>query len=167
LACGTGLWTDELVKISRRVTAIDASPEMIAINRQQVGANHVEYQQRDLFAWEPEREFDLVAFAFWLSHVPPELLDTFLDKVRRSVRVGGRLFLVDSLFESSSTARDHVLRDQNQNWQCRKLDDGREFRVVKVFYEPAELQARLARFGFDAVLHKSGSYFLYGSGTRV
>ena len=166
LACGTGLWTGELLKVARQVTAIDASEEMIEINRRRCRSPRVEYQQRDLFSWEPDREFDLVAVAFWLSHVPPDLLDAFLDKVRRSVRAGGRLFLVDSLFEASSTARDHVLRDQEQNWQLRKLDDGREFRVVKVFYEPAELQERLARFGFAAVLHKSGCYFLYGSGTR-
>ena len=33
LAPGTGIWTAELIQIGARVSALDASPEMIAINR--------------------------------------------------------------------------------------------------------------------------------------
>jgi demethylmenaquinone methyltransferase/2-methoxy-6-polyprenyl-1,4-benzoquinol methylase len=56
----------------------------------------VEYRQIDLFTWEPDAEYDLVFFSFWLSHVPPELLESFLTKVSKSVRVGGQVFIVDS-----------------------------------------------------------------------
>lgn len=38
LACGTSIWTQELLKIGKHITAIDASPEMIAINRYKVNA---------------------------------------------------------------------------------------------------------------------------------
>ena len=33
LACGTGIWTELLTRIGQQVMAIDASPEVIAINR--------------------------------------------------------------------------------------------------------------------------------------
>lgn len=33
LACGTGIWTQELLNVGRQVTGIDASEEAIAINR--------------------------------------------------------------------------------------------------------------------------------------
>jgi SAM-dependent methyltransferase len=36
LACGTGLWTRYLAAADRRVVALDASPEVIAINRSRV-----------------------------------------------------------------------------------------------------------------------------------
>ena len=78
LACGTGIWTQELVKVATQVTAVDASAEVIEINREKVKnltPGQVEYVQADLFAWETEREYDLVFFSFWLSHVPPEQLD--------------------------------------------------------------------------------------------
>jgi demethylmenaquinone methyltransferase/2-methoxy-6-polyprenyl-1,4-benzoquinol methylase len=72
LACGTGIWTQELAKLANHVTALDASEEMLAINRAKLNAPNVTYQRVDLFAWQPERQYDLVFFGFWLSHVPPE-----------------------------------------------------------------------------------------------
>jgi SAM-dependent methyltransferase len=33
LACGTGLWTQQLVRYADRVTAVDASPEVLELNR--------------------------------------------------------------------------------------------------------------------------------------
>jgi ubiquinone/menaquinone biosynthesis C-methylase UbiE len=166
LACGTGIWTEELLKISRRITAIDASPEVIEINRQRLRAPNISYAQADLFTWKPDQEYDLVFFGFWLSHVPPERLDAFLDTVRRAVRPGGRLFLVDSLYEATSTAKDHALQDQERHWQARKLNDGREFKVVKIFYEAKALQEKLLQSGFAATVTNSGSYFLFAQGAR-
>jgi ubiquinone/menaquinone biosynthesis C-methylase UbiE len=65
LACGTGLWTREWAMIGRTVTAIDASPEMIEINRRRVAHRRVLYKEADLFTWDPEREYDLLFTAFW------------------------------------------------------------------------------------------------------
>src|SRR5437868_4513177 len=57
LACGTGLWTQHLVGHGGRVTAVDAAPEVIAINRQRLGPDApVEYMQGDLFSWRPSRQ---------------------------------------------------------------------------------------------------------------
>jgi len=36
LACGTGLWTGELVRYAERVVAVDAAPEVLEINRQRL-----------------------------------------------------------------------------------------------------------------------------------
>ena len=167
LACGTGLWTEELLRLGADLTAVDASPEVLELNRQRLRGASVRYRQLDLFAWEPDGEFDCVFIGFFLSHVPAERLDVFLDKVRRSVRAGGRLFLVDSLFDPASTATDHQLLDKGQNWQVRRLSDGREFKVVKVFYSPEELQATLARAGFTVAVRTAGSFFLYASGEKA
>lgn len=94
LACGTGIWTQELLKIGQKITALDASSEVIAIARSKIGAANVEYQQIDLFNWEPNTEYDLVFFSFWLSHVPPNLVDSFLKKsIKRRTEVGKFLLL--------------------------------------------------------------------------
>ena len=34
LACGTGIWTQFLVQYASRVTAVDASPEVMAVNKE-------------------------------------------------------------------------------------------------------------------------------------
>lgn len=164
LACGTGIWTRELARVAARITALDGSPEMIAINRARLGDPRVTYREVDLFAWEPGEEADLVFFGFWLSHVPPDRLDAFLSSVRRALRPGGRLFFVDSLPEQTSTARDHIAPDAADVYHTRKLNDGREFRVVKVFYDPAGLQEKLAAHGFEAAVTTTDTYFLFGEG---
>lgn len=70
LACGTGLWTQHLAHFATRLTAVDASPEAIALNQQRVGSASVEYVIADLFNWTPHQQFDFIFFGFWLSHVP-------------------------------------------------------------------------------------------------
>src|SRR4029079_10894646 len=44
IACGTGLWTEQLARRHHRVVAIDASPEVIEVNRHRVNSNRVEYR---------------------------------------------------------------------------------------------------------------------------
>jgi 2-polyprenyl-3-methyl-5-hydroxy-6-metoxy-1,4-benzoquinol methylase len=161
LASGTGIWTQELLKIGKRITAIDASEEVIKINRSKLNSPYVKYHQIDLFAWEPDAEYDLVFFSFWLSHIPPELLDSFLLKVYKSVRVGGKVFIVDSRFDPTSTANNHILRDDGSIYKSRKLNDGQEFQIVKVFYQPDELQTKLTQVGFQGDVKVTEHYFIY------
>src|SRR5689334_15435465 len=167
LACGTGIWTQELAKIGDHVTALDASAEVIAINRQKLQQTNVEYVQADLFAWEPEpAAYDMVFFGFWLSHVPPERLDGFLDTVQRALKSGGRLFALDSLPDNTSSAKNHENYGTDGIYHTRKLNDGQEFKIVKIFYEPDALGAKLAEHGFDATVKTSGRYFWYASATK-
>ena len=48
----------------------------------------------------------------------------------------------------------------------RKLNDGRQFKVVKVFHEPEELQARLVKMGWAASIRATAQFFIYGWRTR-
>jgi len=162
LACGTGLWTRHLVEQHSRVVAVDASPEAIAINRSRVHSDVVEYVVADLFTWEPAAQFDAVFFGFWLSHVPPKQFDAFWAKVKASLKPNGRVFFVDSLLEQASTARDHARLDDSGVVR-RRLNDGREFRIVKMFYEPALLERRLSDRGWSGWVRSSGKFFLYGT----
>jgi len=158
LACGTGIWTRLLVNVAQRVTAVDAAPEMLALNAAKVGRvaeTSVRYLQADLFNWEPAEQYDLVFFAFWLSHVPPSRLDTWLATVLRAVRPGDSLVIVD---EYAPTLEDEqiVLADI---YARRPLGDGRTFTIVKVFYDLDDLHARLADHGIDVVTHKLDERF--------
>jgi demethylmenaquinone methyltransferase/2-methoxy-6-polyprenyl-1,4-benzoquinol methylase len=168
LACGTGIWTQELLKISEHVTALDASPEVIAINRAKLNTDpRVTYAQVDLFAWEPAEQVDVVFFGFWLSHVPPDKLDEFLAKVARSVSKGGHVFIVDSQRAQSSTAHDHSTYEEQSIHHTRKLNDGREFTIIKIFHDPAALGQKLAEVGFQPDVHLTDNYFIYGGGVRT
>lgn len=166
LACGTGIWTQELLKIGEKITALDASRKSIEINQRKLGPSNVEYRQQDLFSWEPNAEYDLVFFSFWLSHVPPSLLNEFLTKVYKSVRSGGQIFAIDSCFDPTSTAKNHILRDDKSVYYKRKLNNGQEFQVVKIFYQPDDLKEKLTQVGFNADVKLTENYFIYASGMK-
>ncbi|HZO74274.1 MAG TPA: class I SAM-dependent methyltransferase [Ktedonobacteraceae bacterium] len=166
LAPGTGIWTERLVRTAATVTAVDASPEMIEINRAKVAADRVTYVLADLFAWQPERVYDAAFFGFWLSHVPLERLDSFLRAVAAMLRPGGKIFFVENRREPTSTAIDHQLPEQGSQIMVRTLNNGQNFQIVKNFYDPDDLAARYTRAGLDIAIKQTATYFLYGYGMR-
>ncbi len=157
LACGTGLWTVELARHATSVTALDASPEVLEINRARLREagreTTVRYVEADLFGWRPDAVYDAVFFGFWLSHVPPERFDAFWDLVRSELRPGGLVFFVDSLGPETLDEKERRSRDPQGHTTIRRLDDGRWFRIVKVFYDPAALEGRLAGLGWNVSVH--------------
>lgn len=168
LACGTGLWTVELARRAAGITAVDASPEVLDINRarlQEAGPGiPVRYVLADLFDWSPEKAYDVVFLGFWLSHVPPGRFAAFWELVRSALRPGGRAFFVDSLRAETLAEKERLGRDPRGHTTLRRLNDGREFRIVKVFYDPADLEARLADMGWRFTVRTTENSLLYGFG---
>ena len=165
LAPGTGIWTERFLRTASTITAVDASPEMIAINRARVASDHVSYVQDNLFTWHPTRTFDSVCFCFWLSHVPFERVDNFLSRVAMALQPGGKVFFVDSHRATSGTTVKNSLPEERVQVERRKLNDGREFHIVKNYYEPISLATRFASSGFDIAVRETETFFLYGYGT--
>ena len=163
LACGTGLFTRRLAPRVPQITAVDASPEVVAINRSRVAAANVDYIEADLFSWRPAARYDAVFFSFWLSHVPEDRFAVFWDNVANALAPGGAVYLIDSAFDTMSTAKDHVLPERDAGVVTRRLNDGREFRIVKLFWEPRALAARLGALGWSAAIAQTPSYFIHGS----
>ena len=162
-ACGTGLWTPLLLKLGQKVTAVDASPEMLAIHRARLGLQaKIEYHSVDLFNWTPQRQWEMVFVSFWLSHVPGELINRFLDQLCSWVSPGGYLFLLDSRYDPLSTAADHRLGDLDATIRVRKLNDGREFRIMKVFHSPEKLDSLIQKAGFSGSASITERFFMYG-----
>jgi SAM-dependent methyltransferase len=162
LACGTGLWTRHLIQRGAHVVAVDASPEVLAINKSRLQGQPVEFIQADLFSWTPPgARFDLVFFGFWLSHVPDARFDGFWELVRHALKPGGTAFFVDSQLDQTSTAINHVPVDES-GISLRHLNDGREFRIVKIFHRPSPLQERLEALGWRGWVKSSGRFFVYG-----
>jgi demethylmenaquinone methyltransferase/2-methoxy-6-polyprenyl-1,4-benzoquinol methylase len=162
LACGTGIFTRWLAPRVGELLALDASPEVQAINRDRVGAGNVRYEVADLFAWEPAERYDFVFMSFWLSHVPDDRFDAFWEKVRASLAPGGSAYVIDSGWDMTSTAKNHVRPDRDAGIAERKLNDGSEYRIVKIFYDPDELAARLRKLGFASRVVHTPRYFIHG-----
>jgi demethylmenaquinone methyltransferase/2-methoxy-6-polyprenyl-1,4-benzoquinol methylase len=166
LAGGTGAWTERLARRATRLTVLDASREMLALNSMRLARaglrDGIVYREVDLFGWWPDHIYDAVFSAFWLSHVPAERLEAFLSAVAEAVSPGGTLAVLDSRREPLSTAVDQPLPEGGTEIMKRRLNDGRTFRIVKRFLEADKLASLLEDHGFAAAIGTTATHFLYG-----
>jgi ubiquinone/menaquinone biosynthesis C-methylase UbiE len=163
LAGGTGWWTERLASTADRLTVVDSSPEALAINRERVAAD-VTYLVADLFKWRPDRSYDVVFFSFWLSHVPRSRFAAFWSLVRTCLTPSGRVFLIDNREDPTpeTGVNDPYVVKYDTDIQLRRLGDGSRYRVVKLIYEPDELQTLIDAEGWHAELLGT-RWFTYGS----
>src|SRR6266581_8026690 len=145
LACGPGVWTGQLLRHATDVTAVDASPEMLAIAAARTGSGRVRFVRADLFDWVPDRRYDVVFFGFWLSHVPAERFDAFWSMVAGGLAEGGRVFFADDAYRIP----DELVHGPASSTIRRRLGDGTPYQIVKVPYQAADLEERLRRIGWD------------------
>jgi demethylmenaquinone methyltransferase/2-methoxy-6-polyprenyl-1,4-benzoquinol methylase len=162
LAAGTGWWSP-LLALRGDLSLYDASTAALDRARERLVAHGLRAHIHVRDAWaEPDRQVDGLFMGFWLSHVPRERLAEFLALCRRWLKPRGRLAFLDSLDDPSSRAADHPSPAADR--AVRKLDDGREFTIVKVFYEPDELRQALVSAGFEAVdVTTTGRFFILGT----
>jgi len=82
--------------------------------------------------------------------------------LRRSEAWGVTTLWIGSGPRPASGAADHPMPADDR--AIRRLDDGREFTIVKIFYSPAELTAALTDAGFSAVdVTPTGRFFVLGT----
>ena len=162
IASGTGTGTRVLLEHAASVTALDAAPEMHRQSRRKLGDDpRVRYVEADILTWTPDRTYDVVFFANWLSHVPPGLFDRFWTTVRDALRPEGRVFVVD---ESNAAPRYEEMRETYVAGDAvpvvnRPLQDGTRFNLVKVFWEPEDVARRIRTLGWDVTVHAAGPFY--------
>lgn len=160
LACGTGRWTSLLAARARSVTAVDAAPEALALARERVTSPAVRFECADVFTWRAPRRYDTVFFAFWLSHVPPALLPGFWHTVANALASEGKAVFIDN--GPGEAGSEEVLTGQPAPAVRRRLDDGSEHRIVKVFHDPHRLVRDLTSWGWSARVRPAGANFIAG-----
>jgi len=166
LACGTGIWTSRLAGQFGEVVAVDTAPEAIAIARAKLPRYaNVRFVEADVFAWEADTDFDVVFFSFWVSHVPPDRFAAFWSLVGSALAPGGRAIFVDN------KPRDGVwppnLLETDGFMEVRTdLSSGDVHRIVKIYYEPAEIEERLASLDWQAQVTSTNRFFVAGFAER-
>jgi SAM-dependent methyltransferase len=161
LAAGTGWWSPLLAQ-KGTLSLYDAVEEPLERARQRLVAHGLTAHLHLRDAWaEPDRQVDALFCGFWLSHVRRVRLAEFLGICRRWLKPGGTFAFVDSRRDPESGATDHPAAADDL--AVRRLDDGREFTIPKVHYEPRELEDALADAGFTAVsVATTARFFLLG-----
>lgn len=171
LAGGTGLYTGELVDLASELTVVDGSPESLAINEARVGSRReVEFVVADLFSWSPRDQYEVVVFAFFLSHVPLDRFDAFWALVDRCLAPDGTVIVIDARAPQAGAAPSEkptfFSEDRiDDTTVVRRTGDGTLHRVVRVMWSPEELAACLAGLGWAATFEES--HWLIGEVTRT
>jgi SAM-dependent methyltransferase len=160
LACGPGAWTACLLHYATSVTAVDASPEMLSRAQARVPNNRVRFVQADLFAWAPDRRYDVVFFSAWISHVPLERFEAFWSLVADCLRPTGRVFFIDDAYRTP----DELIEGESSSTIRRRLNDGSSYRAVKVPHCPADLEERLRRLGWQVKVSATSGPCYWGQG---
>jgi len=119
----------------------------------------------DLFAWSAPERYDVVFFAVWLSHVPPQRFEGFWALVADCLKENGRVFLIDEL--PAVAAHERWIAGSIAPAVERPLTTGTNYRAVKVLHDPAELGARLSGLGWQADIRKVGWRLFYASVERT
>lgn len=178
LAAGTGNLTQDLAArpAVTSVTALDASEEALAVARTKLDDPRVTFEVADLFAWSPPEpgRYDVVAFGFWLSHVPPARFDDFWRLVDTALRPDGRVFFIDNAVpvEQAASAEGRTADTPwSRTWldrgvAVRTLADGRAFHIVKRTWTPSALEAELAERGWEAEVIEHQRLFVSGQARR-
>ena len=97
IGCGRGELSRRLAEKSERVLALDLSPEMIRIAREQsTHFSNIDFQIADILKYDlPPEAFDCIATVATLHHLP--LRESFL-RMKAALKPGGVLLVLD-LFE--------------------------------------------------------------------
>ena len=159
LAAGTGWWSP-LLASKGELWLYDAAESPLERARERLLAHGLRAHIHLRDAWaEPDRAVDAVVLGFWLSHVDRARTAAFLELARRWLKPGGTLAIIDSMADPQSGADDHppVIGDR----AMRRVADGREFTIVKVQRDAAELVAALSAAGFtDVQTTTTGRFFV-------
>jgi hypothetical protein len=98
---------------------------------------------------------------FFISHIPPGRFTGFWDRVRRWLLPQGVVwFCDDAAGPDRPRTGDRVSGVPHAH---RRRLRGREYTIVKVFYEPEGLGAKLDGLGWEADVRSAGSELLYGT----
>ncbi|WP_373432330.1 class I SAM-dependent methyltransferase [Streptomyces afghaniensis] len=160
MACGTGQWTRLLLDRARNLTALDAAPEMLRIARVRMRGTTTRFIKADIFTWEPDRQYDTVFFAFWLSHVPPVEMEVFWDLLRRALAPGGCVVFLD---DSPTKAEiEETVAEAQVPTMRRTLADRSQHLAVKVLHDAPVLTSKLHSLGWEAHIEPIDAYHFAG-----
>jgi demethylmenaquinone methyltransferase/2-methoxy-6-polyprenyl-1,4-benzoquinol methylase len=153
IAAGTGYHTRWVSAVAGHVWALDASPAMLAeIDR--MCLPNVTTICHDVFDWSPSRRYGAIVCANWLSHVPHELWRAHWRRLERALSPGGVVIAIDATVDELAHLGGHpcwhsrLEGGHHESLTRRALNDGRQFTVVKHFWEGDELLEQIAELGW-------------------
>jgi len=143
IACGTGHWAN-----MASITGIDINAATLSEARKKIYKCPVQFLRADVFnhPWA-NREFDGLLMTFILSHIRRQEVEELALQTRRVLKPGSVAFICDSNLTDQKAIGLEWDDERINSYKMRRLENGREFRILKNFYEKEELIAMLKLWG--------------------
>jgi len=142
VACGTGYWTKTIASVSKFITAVDINNKVLQIAKnREIPSDKVIFVQDDVYSLNKiQNNFSAGFASFWWSHVLKSKLKGFLALFQSKLQSDALVVFIDNRrVKGSSTPISRIDNDGN-TYQIRKLEDGREYEVLKNFPPKKEIR---------------------------
>lgn len=141
-ACGTGYWTRIMAETASHIIAFDFWMEMIAQARKKKYRSPVAFLQADM-EYLPLKAavFDFLAVGFWFSHQPCQEYERFFERLKYPLKKDGRIWMIDNNPPAEGLQKTSPGCDKfGNNLKERFLDNGREYIIIKNYFEEMQLR---------------------------
>jgi SAM-dependent methyltransferase len=160
LACGTAFWLAAYGPNCTSVTLVDQSTAALAQCRRRVrelGLRDVaQVVQGDVFNVSlPKPAYASALVGFLLSHLTEPHIDALFNRLQAILQPRSELAIVDSAW--SEARRPYRERD---GFERRVVPDGRAYMIRKRYFDRADLDSLLVRYGFQIRSAYVGKVFI-------
>ena len=109
--CGSGYEVAALAQAGFDVTALDYSPEAIALTRRQLDAEKLKATlvEVDALTWQPDKPFDAIYEQTCLCAIYPDQGRAYADQLHGWLTPGGQLFALFVQFSRPAAAEGEIL----------------------------------------------------------
>lgn len=159
IGCGTGFWIPYYEKNCDVITLVDNSNKMLSECMKRVNKLGVEskchFIKGDFFSLNFEsHKFDSVIAGFFVSHLFPDMEESFFEKLKCILKQDGVFLFIDS---SWSKWRSQYRKKEGLHE--RILNDGRKFTIYKTYFSEAEIRCIFKKYQFKLISIYFGEAF--------
>lgn len=148
LACGTGYWTRIVSEKAVSIVGLDINSGTLSEAKKKRHQCPVNFIQADVFRLPFEdRQFNGLLATYLISHIKRHDLDDLARRVRRVLESGTRAFFCDNNLACELKPRLIWDKDHINSYKVRRLEDGREFQILKNYFEREELLSIFKSWG--------------------
>jgi ubiquinone/menaquinone biosynthesis C-methylase UbiE len=140
IGCGTGYWTERVSEMAESVTGVDINDTVLEIARSKAYGCPSDFRLMDAYNLEfPDRSFTGALASFWLSHVPREKMDQWVEGMQKVLKPGARVFVADNTFIEGVGGKLVTKSGDPNTYKLRTLNDGSQHLIVKNYPTAQEL----------------------------
>ncbi|MFX1281585.1 MAG: class I SAM-dependent methyltransferase [Promethearchaeota archaeon] len=142
VACGTGYWTKTIASVSKFITAVDINKKVLQIaKKREIPPDKVIFVQDDVYSLNKIQNNFSAGFAgFWWSHVLKFKLKRFIALFHSKLQPNALVVFIDNRRVKASSTPISRIDIHGNSYQIRKLEDGREYEILKNFPTKQEIR---------------------------